>query len=79
MRSPAESKGAAEEARPGPSDSEPATPRMLLRPCLGMRSQEMVEHMEKRHDMLLVVMRLAGADVVHNHVANLLGAVLLAR
>ena len=35
-----------------------------------MRSQKMVEHVEKGQDMLLVVARLAGADVIDDHVTD---------
>lgn len=44
--------------------------RMLLGSGLWMRSQKMVEHVEKGQNMLLVVTRLAGADVIDNHVTD---------
>ena len=49
----------------------------LLWPYLGMRSQKMVEHMEKGQDMLLVVARLAGANVIDDHVTNFFPAMFL--
>ena len=58
-------------------NSEPVTPRILLWPYLGMRSQKMVEHMEKGQDMLLVVARLAGADVIDDHVTDFFPAMFL--
>jgi len=58
-------------------NSEPVTPRILLWPYLGMRSQKMVEHVEKGQDMLLVVARLAGADVIDDHVADFFPAMFL--
>jgi hypothetical protein len=38
-----------------------------------------VEHVEKSQNMLLVVTRLAGADVIDNHVTDFFRAVLLVR
>jgi hypothetical protein len=52
---------------------------MLLGSGLWMRSQKMVEHVEKGQNMLLVVTRLAGADVIDNHVTDFFRAVLLIR
>jgi hypothetical protein len=42
-----------------------------------MRSQKMVEHVEKGQYMLLVVARLAGADVIDDHVADFFPAMFL--
>lgn len=50
---------------------------MLFGPGLHMRSQEMVEHMEKCQNMLPIVTRLASADVIDNHVTNFFRATLL--
>ena len=50
--------------------SETITPRMLERPSLGVRSQKMMQHVEKCHDMLLIIASLAGPDVIDNHVAT---------
>ena len=58
-------------------NSEPVTSRILLWPCLGMRSQKMVEHVEKGQDMLFVVTCLAGADVIDDHVADFYPAMFL--
>jgi len=44
-----------------------------------MRSQKVVEHVEKVPDMLSIVARLAGADVIDNHVTDLFRAMLLVR
>jgi len=52
---------------------------MPFGPGLGMRLQKMVEDVEQDHNMLLVVTRLAGADVIDNHVADFFRPVLLAR
>jgi len=52
---------------------------MLFGPGLRMRFQKMVEHVEKGQNMLLVVTRLAGADVIDNHVTDFFRAVLLGR
>lgn len=51
---------------------------MLFGPGLGIRLQKMVEDVEKDQDMLLVVTRLASADVIDNHLANCFRPVLLA-
>ncbi len=53
--------------------------KMLLGSGLWMRSQKTVEHVEKSQNMLLVVTRLAGADVIDNHVTDFFRAVLLVR
>jgi hypothetical protein len=42
-----------------------------------MRSEKMVEHVQQGHNMRLVLARLRIADVIDNHRANFLGAVLL--
>jgi hypothetical protein len=60
-------------------NSEPVTPRMLFGPGLWMRSQKMVKHVEKGQNMLLVVTRLARADVINDHVTDFFCAVLLVR
>ena len=52
---------------------------MLFGLGLRMRSQEVVEHVEKAPDMLSIVARLAGADVIDNHVTDLFRAMLLVR
>ncbi len=57
--------------------SEAAAPRMLLGAGLRIRSQEVVEHVEKAQDMLSIVARLAGTDVIDNHVTDLFLAMLL--
>jgi hypothetical protein len=59
--------------------SEAATPRMLLGLGLRMRSQEVVEHMEKVLDMQSIITRLAGADVIDNHITDFFRAMLLVR
>lgn len=64
---------------PPEQNSEPVTPRMLFGPGLWMRSQKMMKHMEKGQNMLLVVMRLGGADVINDHVTDFFCAVLLVR
>lgn len=56
---------------------EAATPRMLFRSDLGMRSQKMMEHMEENQGMLFVPARLGSANVIDNHVADFFQAVLL--
>ena len=52
---------------------------MLFGPGLWMRSQKMVEHVEKGQNMLFVVTRLGGANVINDHVADFFRAVLLVR
>ncbi len=52
---------------------------MLFGAGLRVRSQEMVEHVEKRQNMLPIVTRLTGANVIHNHVTNFFRAMLLVR
>jgi len=52
---------------------------MLFEPGLWMRSQKMVEHVEKGQNMLLVVTRLGGADVINDHIPDFFRAVLLVR
>jgi hypothetical protein len=52
---------------------------MLFGPGLWMRSQKMVKHVEKGQNMLLVVTRLARADVINDHVTDFFCAVLLVR
>lgn len=42
-----------------------------------MRPQKVVEHVEKRQDMLPIIARLARADIVNNHVTDLLLAMIL--
>ena len=60
-------------------NSESVTPRMLFGPGLWMRSQKMVEHVEKGQNMLLFVTRLGGANVINDHVPDFFRAVLLVR
>jgi hypothetical protein len=60
-------------------NSEPVTPRMLFGPGLWMRSQKMMKQVEKGQNMLFVVMRLGGADVINDHVTDFFCAVLLVR
>ena len=50
--------------------------KMLLGSDLWMRSQKTVEHVDKGQNMLLVVMRLAGADAIDNHVTDFFRALL---
>jgi len=52
---------------------------MLFEPGLWMRSQKMVEHVGKGQNMLLVVTRLGGADVINDHIPDFFRAVLLVR
>ncbi len=52
---------------------------MLIGAGLRMRSQEMVEHMEKGPNMLSIITGLASADVIDNYVTNFFRAMLLVR
>ena len=59
--------------------SEAAAPRMLIGAGLRMRSQEMVEYVEKGPNMLSIITRLTSADVIDNYVTNFFRAMLLVR
>src|SRR6185312_6928811 len=59
--------------------SEPAAPGMLLRTGFGMGAQEVMQHVQKREHVVAVATRLARADIVDDHVPDLVGAMLLAR
>jgi hypothetical protein len=50
---------------------------MAFGPSLWMRSQEMVEHVEQGENMLLIITRLASADVTDNHVTDFCSAMRL--
>ena len=59
--------------------SEPAAPGMLLWTGFGMGAQEVMQHVQKREHVVAVATRLARADIVDDHVPDLVGAMLLAR
>ena len=52
---------------------------MLVGSSRWMRSQEVMEYVEKGQDMLSIIARLASADIIDNHVTDLLLAMILIR